>query len=207
MIKHSVRVPMAQVIDARRTCKALADSITALKMQLAALDELDPIQDGIDVRNRAMEERQRINGEIEQAKAEAIDAIKGRALTYRDDVNRQTAQHGEELDDAPDYELIREGLINDPVQLKMIADRNMGNYTMLTAIDRYAVRKQWPGFTLVTNAPVVLTFGENWFRMCEYAAHEPDCLSMMQIQTPGELRRLLMEYGVLDAAQLPDDEA
>ena len=30
---------------------------------------------------------------------------------------------------------------------------------------------------------------------------------MMQITTEGELRRLLNEYGVLDVAQLPDDEA
>lgn len=206
MIRFKVKMPMEQITEARRTCKVLLNSIEQLKQQRSALDEVDPIRDGIAARDRAEAEKQQIRDTIEETKASVAADIRQKAEDYKAEVKRQTALKGEDLN-VPDYALIRDGLINDADQLQMMADRNPENYTLLLAIDRYAVARFWIGFTVISNAPSVEAFGENWFRLCEAAAHNPDGYAMMQLNTKGELRRLLNEYGVLDAAQLPDDEA
>ena len=207
MVKYQVKVPIAQVLEARRTCATLKDGITALRSRLAQLEDVDVVKDGMAAMERAEEERQRIKADIDQAKAEAVDEIQGKAQAYSAEVDKQAALKGEDLATAPDYALIREKMITNPEQLQMMVDRNQDNYTLLTAIDRYATEKKWTGFAVVSNAPMVQTFGENWFRLCIAAANNPDGMAIMQIQTPGELRRLLQAYGVLDAAELPDDEA
>ena len=206
MIKYTVTMPMEQVTEARRTCKVLRDGIAKLREQLAALDEVDPIRDGIAARDRAEAERQRITDDLENAKAEAVKAIREQAEIYQAEVNRQSALKGEDLD-TPDYALIRDHLISDANQLQMMADRNQANYSLLVAIDHYATEHKWQGFAVISNAPNVEAFGQQWFNLCEAAANNPDGLAMMQITTEGELRRLLNEYGVIDVAQLPDDEA
>jgi len=206
MIKYTVAVPINQVTEARRTCKALKKGIEMLRAELAKLDEVDPIRDGIAARDRAEADRQRINNDIEETKADIAKQIREQAKIYQAEVNRQAAMKGEDLDTA-DYALIRDNLISDATQLQMMADRNKNNYTLLVAIDHYATAQGWTGFAVISNAPNVEAFGKAWFDMCESAAWNPDGLAMMQITTEGELRRLLNEYGVLDVAQLPDDEA
>lgn len=206
MLKYTVTVPIEQVTEARRELKVLKKGIELLREQLAKLDEVDPIRDGIAARDRAEEERQQINADIEQSKASAAESMQKRAKIFQAEVNRQAAMKGEDLDTA-DYALIRDKLISDANQLQMMADRNRANYTLLVAIDHYATENGWTGFAVISNAPIVEAFGKAWFGMCETAARNPDGLAMMQITTEGELRRLLNEYGVLDVTQLPDDEA
>jgi len=206
MLKYTVTVPMEQVIEARRECKVLKQGIEMLKEELAKLDELDPVQIGKVAWDKAQEERQQINADIEQSKASAAESMKKRAQIFQAEVNRQAAMKGEDLDNG-EYTLIRDKLITDATQLQMMADRNQANYTLLVAIDHYATERNWTGFTVISNAPSVEAFGKAWFGMCETAAQNPVGLAMMQITTEGELRRLLNEYGVLDVAQLPDDEA
>ena len=206
MMKYTVTVPMEQVTEARRELKVLKKGIEMLREQLAKLDEVDPIRDGIAARDRAEEERLQINADIEQSKANAAESMRQRALSFQADVNRQAAMKGEDLETA-DYALIRDKLITDANQLQMMANRNTANYTLLVAIDHYAAENNWSGFAVISNAPNVEAFGKAWFDMCETAARNPDGLAMMQITTEGELRRLLKEYGVLDVAKLPDDEA
>lgn len=206
MLKYTVTVPMEQVIEARRECKVLKQGIEMLREQLAKLDEVDPIRDGIAARDRAEGERQQINADIEQSKASAAESMKKRAQIFQAEVNRQATLKGEDLE-TPDYALIRDHLIIDANQLQMMADRNQANYSLLVAIDHYATEHKWTGFAVISNAPNVEAFGQQWFNLCEAAANNPDGLAMMQITTEGELRRLLTEYGVLDVAQLPDDEA
>ena len=206
MMKYTIQVPMEQVIEARRELKVLKKGIEMLREQLVKLDEVDPIRDGIAARDRAEEERQQINTDIEQSKANAAESMRQRALSFQADVNRLTAMKGEDLNTA-DYALIRDKLITDAAQLQMMADRNQANYSLLVAIDHYATENGWTGFATITNAPIVQAFGKAWFGMCERAANNPEGYAMFQIMTKGELKRLLNEYGVLDVAQLPDDEA
>ena len=206
MYKFMVTVPIDQVTEARRTCRILKDGIGKLRDQLAELEAVDPIRDSLAARDRAEAERQRITDDLENAKAEAVKAIQEKAEAYEAEIGRQTAMKGDELN-GPDYALIRDGLITDADQLKMMADRNQTNYTLMVAIDRYASSRRWDGFTVVSNAPMVESFGQAWFKLCETAAQNPDGLAMFQIMTEGELRRMLMEYGLLDATQLPENEA
>ena len=206
MMKYTVQVPMEQVTEARRELKVLKKGIELLNEQLAKIDKLDARQIGKVAWCKAMEERQQITADIEQSKANAAESMRQRAKNFQAEVNRQAAQKGEDLDNG-EYTLIRDKLITDATQLQMMADRNQANYTLLVAIDHYATERNWPGFTVISNAPSVEAFGKAWFGMCETAAQNPTGLAMMQIMTEGELRRLLNEYGVLDVAKLPDDEA
>jgi len=206
MMKYTVQVPMEQVTEARRELKVLKKGIELLNEQLAKIDKLDARQIGKVAWCKAMEERQQITADIEQSKANAAESMRQRAKNFQAEVNRQAAMKGEDLDNG-EYTLIRDKLITDATQLQMMADRNQANYTLLVAIDHYATERNWTGFTVISNAPSVEAFGKAWFGMCETAAQNPVGLAMMQITTEGELRRLLNEYGVLDVAQLPDDEA
>jgi len=206
MIKYTVQVPMEQVTEARRELKVLKKGVELLNEQLAKIDKLDARQIGKVAWCKAMEERQQITADIAQSTANAAESMRQRAKNFQAEVNRQAAMKGEDLDNG-EYTLIRDKLITDATQLQMMADRNQANYTLLVAIDHYATERNWTGFTVISNAPSVEAFGKAWFGMCETAAQNPVGLAMMQIMTKGELRRLLNEYGVLDVAKLPNDEA
>lgn len=207
MIKFTVKVPMEPVTEARRLCRVLRTGVQGLREQAEKLKEVDPVQDGLAAKDRADAQILEIQQNIASLEAEAAAEIAKYATAYIEAIDHQAGLKGQELTSAPDYELIKNALIDSAVELQKIADRNQDNYTLLAAIDRYATERQWHGFTLVSNAPVVLQFGDQWFKLCLIAAENPEGYAMTQILTPGELRRMLQAYGVLDAAEVPDDEA
>lgn len=205
MIRYTVKVPMKQVTEARRTCRLLGMGVGMLEKELAKLDPADLEREGCECQ-WAMQDRQRIRDDIEETKTHAANMVRKLAQEYKAEVDRQAAMRGEDLKTA-DYALIRDKLITDPGQLELMAERNQDNYTLLVSIDHYATENHWTGFTVVSNAPLVEAFGHSWFKLCEKAALNPDGAEMSQIQTEGELGRLLNEYGVLEVAELPEDEA
>ena len=207
MIKYTVKVPMEHVTEARRICRVLRNGVQGLREQAAKLREVDPVKDGIAAKDRADAEILEIQKTTVEIEMEAMAEITNHATAFIEAIDHQAGLKGQELTSAPDFELIRTGLVESAVELQKIADRNQDNYTLLAAIDRYASDHMWNGFALVSNAPVVLQFGDQWFKLCLTAAENPEGYAMTQILTPGELRHMLQAYGVLDAAEVPDDEA
>ena len=89
------------------------------------------------------------------------------------------------------------------IKLEAMAEITTHATAFIEAIDHQAGLKGQE----LTSAPDVLQFGDKWFSLCLTAAENPEGYAMTQLFTPGELRRMLQAYGVLDAAEVPDDEA
>ena len=207
MIKFDLRVPITHVLNAR--------SLVTLNLQ--TFDAYAEMREKIVIPDRA------IHGDYAASKAEAqradialqqtetcndiVKALRELHEQYNAEVDAQIALDGSALVEA-DYQLIKDGLISTPEQLRAVIHAHSDSYTILSACDHYGTGKGWDGFALVTNSEVLREFGDNWFSMAERGAADPLGYASMQIMAAGELARMLTAYGLeyaIPEGEKPED--
>ena len=195
MLNYTVTMPRIHIENAQAICKLLREAMKEYDEQMAEARNVDPIRDGLAARDRALQRQADIATQMAQTKAEAVEQITKLRTMYIDELSRQTSINGHDTNE--DYNILRDGLVDDPRQLRMMAERNPDNYTVFKAIERYAREKGWEGFETIGNAPKMESFGQNWFDLAVMACGNPSGLAMMQITDEGELQRMMTAYDVL----------
>jgi len=173
----------------------------AVDAKIDALPKAVPVMDGkyaVDKRAQALAE---LNEEQESIMTQGATALMNLRDRFDADLADAMTPKGDDLSN-PDYILIRDGLIDSPVQLKPLLTR-YDNIAFARAAQNYANARDWEGFdeTVITFAAIAESmkdFGKTHFDLCGTAVYHPEGMAVMQIAEEGGITRLAINYGIRD---------
>jgi len=142
-------------------------------------------------------ERAKFEDQREAARLSMRALVAQARAAFNADIDRQTVLSGAMID-APDGELLRAALVDDPGELSSIQARHLENPTMRRAIAKYAAARGWQGFDDLTNAGDVRTFGEQLFKMAESGATVPTGIGGMTLSDFKYVEQLLAAFGLAE---------
>lgn len=187
---HLLTAAIAEV----RTVKEAWDAIEAQRAALMPVTVESVGRLGMEERQKQLDEFER---QKEAATGKARASIAKLAQQYTPAIDKQTTPSGADIAGNPDFELLKNQLVETPAELVRILERN-DNRTFRAAASRYAAGKNWDGFSYADNEKAVREFGQGFFEACERAAGSPAGYSSMFVLNGGVLVDMARSYGVLD---------
>jgi hypothetical protein len=178
--------------------KAQWQNVEAQKQALPPVDKALDGQMAVEARARELKEAEETQQRISEQGLTTIQELSDRFMA---ELTNKSAPRGEDLEN-PDYILIRDGLIDNPEELKAIVARH-DNIAFVRAAQSYAEEHGWPGydvelFALMRTVCNLSNFSMTFFDLCEIAVKNPLDVAAKLVSDESEINRMATAYGVLE---------
>ena len=197
MKKFIFEMPLEYIHDALKQATLTVETCAEIDRDEAALPPVSLQKDGengVAMRKALLEENARRRAVISEIGAREINTLR---KDYENALKKQETLSGDALRSIADFDLLRDNIVENEAALEMLAEKHADNYTFLHACREYARVRDWDGFSVISNADDLRTFGTAALDMYENAARNPRGYDAMRMKEEKELMRLAQVCGVL----------